>query len=321
MMTLQQNTANCIVVIGSSNVDFIMQVERLPVAGETVGDAVFAQVFGGKGANQATAAARAGGQVTFITGLGQDVYAPVMLENFRRDGIETGRVVIEPGQSCGSALILVDRQGRNCIAVAPGANYALTPAHIDTCADVIQAARMLILQMEIPAPVVQRALAIAAECGTPTLFNYAPVRDQSVYVGARMSTLVVNESEAQALTGLAVDTPEQAQDAARVLRDRGPSVVVVTLGAAGAYVTSKEFSGLIPAFKVTPLDTTAAGDVFCGALAVALVEGRPLPEAVRFANAASALSVLKAGAQPSIPTRAAIDAFLSAPPAASKAPA
>ena len=171
---------------------------------------------------------------------------------------------------------------------------------------------MLILQMEIPTPALQRALEIAAQRRTPTLFNYAPVRDQSVVVGPEMSTLVVNETEAQALTGLPASTPDQAIDAARALRARGPAVVVVTLGASGAYVSGNDFAGLVPAFPVSPVDTTAAGDVFCGALAVGMVEGRPLQDAVRFANAASALSVTHAGAQPSIPTRAAIDAFLDA---------
>ncbi len=298
-----------IAVIGSSNVDFIMQLERLPDVGETVTEGVFSQTFGGKGANQAVAAARAGGKVTFVTGLGDDVYTPTMRENFRRDGIETNRILVQSGMASGSALIMFDRQGRNCIAVAPGANYALTPAHLDACADVIRGAGMLVMQMEIPSSTIRRALEIAEECGTPTLFNYAPVRDQSVPVSAQMHTLVVNENEATALTGLPVSTPEEAASAARALRAQGPRTVVLTLGSAGAYVASADFSGLVPAFVVTPVDTTAAGDVFCGVLAVALVEGVPLPEAVRFANAASAISVTRSGAQPSIPMRAAIDAF------------
>ena len=306
---MSENNPPRIAVIGSANVDFIMQVERLPDAGETVTDGVFQQTFGGKGANQAVAAARAGGRVTFVTGLGDDAYAPVMRENFQRDGIETDRILMQSGTACGSALIMFDRQGHNYLAVAPGANYALTPATIDACADVIGGAEMLILQMEIPTPAILRALEIAHDTGTPVLFNYAPVRDQSVPISAQIQTLVVNENEAMALTGLAVDTPEQAAVAAQALRMRGPSLVVLTLGASGAYADCADFSGLVPAFAVTPVDTTAAGDVFCGAFAVALREGRPLPQAVRFANAASAVSVTRSGAQPSIPTRAAIHAL------------
>ena len=307
---MSQNTPASIVVIGSSNVDFIMQVERLPAPGETVGDGAFGQTFGGKGANQATACARAGGKVTFVTGLGDDVYGPIIRANFERDGMDTKRILVQQGMACGSALIMVDRQGRNCITVAPGANYALTPEHINACEDAIRNVKMLVMQMEIPTPTIQRALELAHACGTPTLFNYAPVRDQSVAVSAQMHILVVNESEAAALTGLPVETREHAQRAAQALRAQGPPIVVLTLGAQGAYVASPDFFGLVPAFVVTPVDTTAAGDVFCGALAVALVEGCPLEQAVRFANAASALSVMQAGAQPSIPLRRAIDALV-----------
>jgi ribokinase len=298
-----------IAVIGSSNVDFIMRLERLPSVGETVTDGTFMQSFGGKGANQAVAAARAGGRVTFVTGLGDDVYAPLMLDNFRRDGIQTDHVLVQTGMATGCALILFDRQGQNCIAVSPGANYALEPTHINACAAVIRQARMLVMQMELSVPTALRALMIAAENGTPTLFNYAPVRGD-IPLSAHIHVLVVNEHEAAALTGLPVETVEQAARAAQALRAQGPRIVVLTLGALGAYVASAEVERHCPAFAVTPVDTTAAGDVFCGALAVALVEDRPLVEAVRFANAASALSVTHLGAQPSIPTRDAINALL-----------
>ncbi len=299
-----------IVVIGSSNVDFIMGVAQLPGVGETVPDGSFLQTYGGKGANQAVAAARAGGNVTFVTGLGEDVYAAPTLANFRADGIRTDRVLVAPGVASGSALIMFDREGNNYITVAPGANYALTPEYIDSCADVIQGAGMLVMQMELAVPTTLHVLEVAERYGVPTMFNYAPVRQCEIPVSERIAILVVNEHEGSALTGLPITSPTEAEVAAQALRKRGPSIVVVTLGAAGACIVSEEGSIHQPAFAVTPVDTTAAGDVFCGALAVALVEGRALRDAVRFANAASAISVTRTGAQPSIPMRAAIDAFL-----------
>ena len=296
-----------IVVVGSSNVDYIMQVERLPAPGETVGDAVFMQTYGGKGANQATAAARAVGQVTFIAGLGDDAPGRTMRENFQRDGILTDYALTATGIPSGSALILFDRNGDNIIAVAPGANYALTPEHIESCADIIGQAEIVILQMEIPAQVIARTLDIAAEKGVRTLLNYAPVRNLEIAITDKIGVLIVNETEAEALTGIAVQTTGQAETSARELLRRGPKIVALTLGAAGAFVVSEDFAELIPAFLVTPVDTTAAGDTFCGAFAVALAEGKSLPDAARFANAASALSVTQRGAQPSIPRRKEIE--------------
>jgi ribokinase len=299
-----------IVVIGSSNVDFIMGVEHLPAVGETVTDAVFQQTYGGKGANQAVAAARAGGRVTFVTGLGEDAYAPTILANFRRDGIRTEHILVQPGMASGSALVMFDRQGNNYLTVAPGANYALQPSHIDACAEVIGRAKRLVMQMELPVSTTLRALEIAAERGVPTLFNYAPVRGREIPLTAGIGVLVVNENEAAELAGLPVETVEQAVQAAEALRAHNIPVVIVTLGAGGAFVAAAEVCQHVPTFRVTPVDTTAAGDAFCGALAVALVEARPLLEAVRFANAAAALSVTCSGAQPSLPLRETIDAFL-----------
>lgn len=296
-----------IVVIGSSNVDFIMQVERLPAVGETVTDAVFMQTYGGKGANQAVAAARAGGGVTFVTGLGADIYGKTMRENFQRDGINTDYALIAPRTPSGSALIMFDQNGENYLTVAPGANYALTPEHIETCAEVISKADILILQMEIPIPVIERALEVAAASGTRTLLNYAPVRNREIVITDKISVLIVNETEAEALTGVKIESMEHISIAAEFLQAQGPQIVVITLGAEGAFVLSDDFAELIPAFPVTPVDTTAAGDTFCGAFAVALAEGKTPPEAARFANAASALSVTKMGAQPSIPQRAEIE--------------
>lgn len=307
---MASNSAD-IVVIGSSNVDFIMGLERLPAVGETVSDGQFSQTFGGKGANQAVAAARAGGRVAFITCLGEDIYLSTILNNLRLDGIDTERIVVQSGIASGSALIMFDRDGNNYLAVCPGANYALLPHHIEASTDLIKSAKLVIMQMEVSTPTTLRALEIAASVGVPVLFNYAPVRLQEIPISEQTGLLIVNETEASALTGLPVDLPEQAEEAAEALRRRGAETVIVTLGAKGACVVNSELRRHIQAFRVDPVDTTAAGDVFCGALAAAIVENRPLLEAVEFASAASALSVTRAGAQPSIPTRNEIDAFLA----------
>ncbi len=287
-----------------------MGLERLPRVGETVTDGTFTQTYGGKGANQAVAAARAGGRVSFLTCVGDDAFGRAMLENFRGDGIDVGPARTVPGVPTGSALVMFDRRGDNYLAVAPGANYALTPQHVDENAALIGSSAMLVLQMEIPVPATRRALEIASARGVPVLFNFAPARTGELPVSDRMTGLVVNEAEAESLCGLPVRSPEEALAAAEALLGRGPKFVVLTLGAQGAYVASQDVRRHVPAFPVTPVDATAAGDVFCGALAVALVEGMPLGEAARFAGAAAALSVMQAGAQPSIPRRAEIDRFL-----------
>ena len=299
-----------ITVIGSSNVDFIMQVERLPAPGETVTDAVFMQTFGGKGANQAVAAARSGGNVTFLTGLGEDIYASQMLANFAVDSIETSSILHAKGVPCGTALILFDSLGENYIAVAPGANDSLLPEHIEARKELLQDSALIVMQREIPTHTTQRVLELAENLNVPVLFNYAPVRKCEIPVNPQITGLIVNEGEASALTGLPVQNLEQAQAAATTLRSLGPRFVVLTLGAKGVCFASQEATGHLPAFPVTPIDTTAAGDTFCGAFATALTEGKALEQALLFAQAAAALSVTHIGAQPSIPYRNDIDLFL-----------
>lgn len=307
-----------IAVVGSTNVDRVMRLDRLPAPGETVTDGEFFQAFGGKGANQAVAAARACGDaaaataVTFLTCLGNDLYAPALVKAFLADDIDTDSIVYDADRPTGTALILIDRGGENCIAVAPGANYALSPAHVDACEHILRDSDMVVLQMEIPVGTILRTLEVAERHGTPVLFNFAPARTREVPVSDRLTGLVVNEVEAQMLAGQAVAGVEDAGRAALALLEQGPRFVVVTLGDEGAVVAERGGGPptVLPAFPVTPADTTAAGDVFCGALAVALVEGRPLAEAARFASAASAISVTRIGAQPSAPRRGEIDAFL-----------
>jgi ribokinase len=300
-----------IVVVGSSNIDLVMKVPRLPKVGETVLDGTFAQVFGGKGANQAVGAARAGGRVVFVGCVGEDAYGPQVVGSLGRDGIDTRHVFAEPGIASGTALIMVGGEGHNYISVAPGANYRLTPERVDRAREAIAAAACVVTQCEIPAETLDHVVDLASGLGKAVILNLAPARAVSDATLARLACLAVNESEAEFLTGRAVATDADVEAAAAALRARGPRAVVLTLGARGAYVDGDGVRAHVPTFAVEAVDTTAAGDVHCGALAVALVEGRPLREAVRFANAAAALSATRLGAQPSAPFRAEIDALLA----------
>lgn len=302
-----------IVVVGSSNADRIMKLPRLPAVGETVSDGVFGQAFGGKGANQAVAAARAGGNVVFLNAVGADAEGAAMVKAFAADGIDTSRMVVSSDLPSGAALVLFDGEGRNYLAVAPGANYALRPEHIARHEAVFGDAAIVVLQNEIPADTAEAAMNTAHARGVPVLLNYAPVRDRGISLSPLVATLVVNENEAAELVSVAVSDRESAFAAGESLLSHGISTVIVTLGADG--LVALESTGTrfhLPAFAVKAVDTTAAGDTFCGALAVALVENQPLANACRFASAASALSVTGAGAQPSIPRRAQIQAFLAA---------
>lgn len=299
-----------IVVIGSANVDMVVRLPSLPSRGETVTDGEFLQVFGGKGANQAVAAARAGGDVALITCLGRDAPGDAMVKSFRGDGIDVRGIVRTDLAPSGAALVMFDRHGDNYLAVAPGANYQLTPGHVEAAESVIRHAAMLVMQLEIPVDTTRTTLALAEKAGVPVLFNYAPARTCHLPVSSQMTGLVVNEIEASELSGLSVSNRAQALAAARKLKARGPRFVIVTLGRHGACVVGGNEVFHVPAFPVKPVDSTAAGDTYCGALAVALVEGRPLAEASTFAAAAAAISVTRAGAQPSIPTRTHIQRFL-----------
>ena len=302
--------ASNIVVIGSSNMDLIMQVDRLPRPGETVTGGVFSRAFGGKGANQAVGAARAGGRVQFVSCLGADTFAADMLANFQRDGIDTRFVFQEKEAATGTALITVDRQGENCITVAPGANHRLLPRHIDEAEAAIRSAELVVLQCELHPDTLNYAIDRAAALGKKILLNLAPAQPLADQYLRKLHLLVVNETEAAMLTGLSVNSVEEATTAAEQLRTKVNGGVIVTLGTRGSYVAVDNMRELIPAFKVKAVDTTAAGDVYCGSLATALVEGQSIAQAVRFASAAAAIAVTRLGAQPSAPVRREIDAFL-----------
>jgi len=300
-----------ILVVGSSNTDMIVKVPRIPRAGETVLGGAFSTAPGGKGANQAVAAARAGGEVTFIARVGDDMFGRRALEGFERDGIRVHLVARDPEQPSGVALIFVAADGQNSIAVAPGANAKLSAADVSRGARAFRRAGAVLVQLEIPLEAVAAAVELAARHNVRVILNPAPAQALPAGILRRVSILTPNEQEARALTGIAVRDEASAARAAAALRRRGVEAVIVTLGARGAFVACGRTRQRVPGFKVKPVDSTAAGDVFNGALAVALGEGRPLLEAVRFANAAAALSVTRLGAQPSAPTRAEIERFLA----------
>ncbi len=299
-----------IFVIGSSNTDMVIQLDRIPRPGETILGRQFTTAAGGKGANQAVAAARAGGEVTFVARVGRDVFGDQAIAGFRRDRIQSRFVIRDLKAPSGVALIFVAKDGENSIAVAGGANARLSPANVRRVGGAIRAASSVVMQLETPLPTIQAAAEIAAKAGVRVILNPAPARKLPDLLLRCVSILTPNETEAELLTDVVVRDEASASRAADRLLDRGVGTVILTLGARGAFVAARGQRQLVRGFRVKAVDTTAAGDVFNGALAVALGEGRPLVEAVRFANAAAALSVTRLGAQPSAPRRQEIERFL-----------
>jgi ribokinase len=299
-----------ILVVGSSNTDMIIKLDRIPRPGETILGGAFVTAAGGKGANQAVGAARAGGQVTFIARVGRDMFGDQAVAGFVKDGINVDYVTRDKTNPSGVALIFVAKDGENSIAVAGGANAKLSPADVRKAKAAFAGASVLVMQLETPLETVQAAADLAAKAGVRVIVNPAPAQPLPDKLLNRVSILTPNETEAELLTGIAVKDDVSAAAAATKLRARGVRTVIITLGARGAFVATESGEQLVPGFKVKAVDTTAAGDIFNGALAVALAEGKPLELAVRFANAAAAISVTRLGAQPSAPTRREIERFL-----------
>ena len=299
-----------IAVLGSYNTDLIVSLERLPRPGETILGGRFQIAGGGKGANQAVAAARAGGQIRFIARIGRDSFGDRAIAALRKEGIEVSHVSRDARSPSGVALILVGQEGENSIAVASGANARLTVSHVRAARQAIETAEILLLQLETPLASIEAAARLAARCGTRVILNPAPACPLPDDLLRQVSILTPNESEAEMLTGIRQKSIATAERAALKLRRRGVQTVIVTLGARGALVASAAGTAFVRGFVVKAVDTTAAGDTFNGALAVALMEGQPLETAVQFANAAAALSVTRRGAQTSAPARKAINAFL-----------
>lgn len=300
-----------IVVVGSSNTDMVVEAGRLPAPGETVLGGAFLMAAGGKGANQAVAAARLGATVELVGRVGADVFGDRAIADLERQGVATRRVVRDSDAASGVALIVVGPDGENQIAVAPGANARLSVADVEAAADDIAAADLLLLQLEVPLASVRRAAEVARGAGTRTILDPAPAPSASEgglddQLLGRVSILTPNATEAERLTGVAIRDAASAEHAATALRRRGVETVIVTLGAAGCLLSSDDGTRTVPAPRVEAVDATAAGDTFNGALAWALAGGRSIDEAAELACRAAALSVTGRGAQPSMPDRRAL---------------
>ena len=293
-----------ILVVGSSNTDMVVKSRHLPRPGETVLGGDFLMNPGGKGANQAVAAAKLGGDVTFMAKVGEDVFGKEAKAGLEQYGINTSAILVDENNPSGVALIMVNDQGENSISVALGANGHLNPEDILQLVSFISNADIILIQLEIPLLTVEKVVALSAELGKKVILNPAPAQQLSAALLSSIYLITPNESEATHLTNIEVTDEKSARQAAEVLRRIGVSSVIITLGEKGAYVFSDEVEELIPAPKAHAVDTTAAGDTFNGALAVALSEGKSLKQAVQFANKAAAFSVTRLGAQSSCPTLA-----------------
>jgi len=282
---------------------------HLPLPGETVIGGTFFMNPGGKGANQAVTVARLGGRVSFICKTGSDIFGHQANQLFNEEGIDTSYVFSDTKNPSGVALITVDTDAENCIVVAPGANAHLTPNDLKRSAEAVEAADIILLQLEIPMQTVEAAAMMAYRLGKKVVLNPAPASKLSAGLLETLYAITPNETEAEAISGIRITDERTAEEAARKIASMGVCNVIITLGAKGALVFDGAHCEIVPAYKTQAVDTTAAGDVFNGALVVALSEGRTLPEAVRFACKASAISVTRVGAQNSVPYRTEVDVF------------
>jgi ribokinase len=299
-----------ICVVGSSNIDLISKVPRLPKLGETLIGHAFQMGYGGKGANQAVMAAKLGAQVSMVTKLGRDVFGNGYLENYREQGIDTTHVLFDDTLFSGVAPIFVDDHAQNFIVIVPGANLGLSPADVQAAREVILAADILICQLEIPVDTTLEAFRVAKSGNVRTILNPAPAAPLPDELLALADICAPNETETELLTGLPVNTLAEAEVAARKLLARGPKTVILTLGERGALVVNEEMIESLPAIPVNAVDPTGAGDAFIGSLAVFIGEGLALANAIRHANAVAALSVTRVGTQVSFPMRKEADDFL-----------
>jgi ribokinase len=300
-----------VTVVGSLNMDLVARAPRIPQPGETIIGRDFRNVPGGKGANQAVAAARLGAEVSMVGRVGEDGFAEPLLENLAADGVDHTYVTRDGEAATGVALIVVDDAGENSIVVASGANARFSPADVEAAEGAVAKADVVLLQLESPLETVTRAAEVAHAHDVPVILNPAPAQQLPDTLLSLVDVLIPNESETALLSEMPVDDREEAEAAAAALLALGVGTVILTLGERGALLAQAEGATLVPAFSVDAVDTTAAGDAFVGGFAVALAEGRRHLEAVQWGNAAGALATTRMGAQLSLPTREAVEQLLS----------
>lgn len=298
-------------VLGSINADHILNVQEFPRPGETITGQGYRISFGGKGANQAVAAGRSGADITFIACVGEDDVGRQVRRQLEQDNIDVAPVEAIAGTHTGVAMIFVNGHGENVIAIDAGANAAVTPAYLNKYRQRIVEADALLMQLETPLETIVAAAKLAKEHGTTVALNPAPAQALPDELLSRIDIITPNETEAERLTGIAVTGEEEANRAAAALHAKGIRTVIITLGSRGAWVSVEGEGQLVKGFRVEPVDTIAAGDTFNGAMMTALLEGGALLDAVRFGHAAAAIAVTRPGAQPSVPWRKEIDAFLA----------
>lgn len=299
-----------LVVLGSINTDHILNIEQFPRPGETVIGKQYKVAFGGKGANQAVAAGRSGADIAFIACVGADDIGERVRQQLASDRIDTQPIEAIADSTTGVALIFVNAEGENVIGIDAGANAAVTPDYLARYQQKVIDADALLMQLESPLETVIAAASLAKQHQTQVILNPAPARELPDDLLATIDMITPNETEAQRLTGIAVNDDNDAARAAQALHDKGIATVIITLGSRGVWLSENGNGKLVPGFKVKAVDTIAAGDTFNGALVTALLEGKIMADAVRFAHAAAAIAVTRPGAQPSVPWREEIDAFL-----------
>ncbi|MDI9223148.1 ribokinase [Pantoea sp. EA-12] len=304
------NTNAKLAVLGSINADHILNLTHFPRPGETVIGKQYQIAFGGKGANQAVAAGRAGADIAFIACVGADDIGERIRQQLQQDRIDTAPVETVADEATGVAMIFVNGEGENNIGIYSGANAALTPECVDRHQQVIAQAEALLMQLESPLESVFAAAKIARANATQVILNPAPATHLSDELLALIDIITPNETEAEILTGIAVKSDEDAARAAQALHDKGIHTVLITLGRRGVWLSEQGKGVRIPGFSVQAIDTIAAGDTFNGAFITARLEGVAMHDAVRFAHAAAAIAVTRPGAQPSVPWRTEIDTFL-----------